>query len=269
MTSRTSMLLGPMLGLAVLILSLSLGRPASAHEFAVLYARNTSFVPTSTTSQLPCPTWTPWTCPVGQAPHTTFSAGCLFPAGCTTRIVCPTTTIPPCPTGYSSYYTTSSGCIWVAGCTSTSTRPCPTATPPRCSTGYGTGYTTSSGCSFPTCTPCPVAAITPCVTGQTTVYSSSAGCTWAAGCTGIPRCTTYTCSSCPSGQTRTTYTTNGGCPYPCGCRATPTPEPTNQILWGQCGGNNWTGPRICAEGRCSCYNEWYCECRFIFKQPVY
>jgi len=191
MTSRTSMLLGPMLGLALLVLSLSLGQPTSAHEFANLYARNTSFVPTSTTSPRPCPTWAPWTCPVGQAPHTTYSAGCQFPAGCTT------------PTS----------------------RPCPTPTPPLCSAGYGTGYITTSSCSFPTCTRCPVAAITPCATGQTTVYRTTAGCTFPAGCS--------------------------------------TPVPTGQILWGQCGGNGWTGPRTCAEGKCVCYNEWYCESHFI------
>merc|ERR1711918_43021 len=43
---------------------------------------------------------------------------------------------------------------------------------------------------------------------------------------------------------------------------TPTqrPAPSGSPLWGQCGGNNWTGPTSCAEGRCQISNEWYSQC---------
>lgn len=32
-------------------------------------------------------------------------------------------------------------------------------------------------------------------------------------------------------------------------------------LWGQCGGNGWTGPTVCADGSCcSTQNAWYAQC---------
>jgi len=32
-------------------------------------------------------------------------------------------------------------------------------------------------------------------------------------------------------------------------------------LWGQCGGNGWTGPTVCAAGSCcSTQNAWYAQC---------
>jgi len=77
-------------GLALLILSVSLGQPASAYEFAALYARNTSYIPTPTTtfpssiSPPPnCPTYICSSCPTGAVRTTiTQSNGCLFPCGC-------------------------------------------------------------------------------------------------------------------------------------------------------------------------------------------
>lgn len=35
-------------------------------------------------------------------------------------------------------------------------------------------------------------------------------------------------------------------------------------LWGQCGGNNWTGPTTCAAGRCVVNNEWYSKLIYFF-----
>ncbi|KAK3386097.1 Alpha/Beta hydrolase protein [Podospora didyma] len=35
---------------------------------------------------------------------------------------------------------------------------------------------------------------------------------------------------------------------------------TGQVLYGQCGGNGYTGPSACAVGKCSSYNEWYSQC---------
>jgi len=32
-------------------------------------------------------------------------------------------------------------------------------------------------------------------------------------------------------------------------------------LWGQCGGNGWTGPTRCAEGTCKYSNDWYSQCQ--------
>ncbi|KAL1840881.1 hypothetical protein VTJ49DRAFT_7673 [Mycothermus thermophilus] len=31
-------------------------------------------------------------------------------------------------------------------------------------------------------------------------------------------------------------------------------------LWGQCGGNGWSGPTRCAQGTCRAQNEWYSQC---------
>jgi hypothetical protein len=31
-------------------------------------------------------------------------------------------------------------------------------------------------------------------------------------------------------------------------------------LWGQCGGNGWTGPKCCSSGTCKYSNDWYSQC---------
>lgn len=69
----------------------------------------------------------------------------------------------------------------------------------------------------------------------------------------------------------------GGNPNP---NPTPTPNPTTSQpptqtttppnngggggsgapLYGQCGGNGWTGPTTCASGTCTATNEWYSQC---------
>ncbi|KAF3914851.1 6-phosphogluconolactonase [Dactylellina cionopaga] len=33
-----------------------------------------------------------------------------------------------------------------------------------------------------------------------------------------------------------------------------------QSVWGQCGGNGWTGPTTCAQGTCTVLNPWYSQC---------
>lgn len=41
---------------------------------------------------------------------------------------------------------------------------------------------------------------------------------------------------------------------------TNTPAPSCQALWGQCGGNNWTGATCCQQGTCRFQNPWYSQC---------
>jgi len=40
------------------------------------------------------------------------------------------------------------------------------------------------------------------------------------------------------------------------------PPPTGNCspLWGQCGGNQWTGAKCCSQGTCRVTNEWYSQC---------
>jgi acetylxylan esterase len=44
--------------------------------------------------------------------------------------------------------------------------------------------------------------------------------------------------------------------------STPSATPTATAQrWGQCGGQNWTGPTVCASPyACQCQNQWYCQC---------
>jgi len=46
--------------------------------------------------------------------------------------------------------------------------------------------------------------------------------------------------------------------------STTTPTPSNggqgQALWGQCGGNGYSGPTTCAQGTCKKSNDWYSQC---------
>lgn len=42
-----------------------------------------------------------------------------------------------------------------------------------------------------------------------------------------------------------------------------TPQPTGgpcASLWGQCGGQGWTGPTCCSQGTCKVSNQWYSQC---------
>jgi lysophospholipase L1-like esterase len=40
----------------------------------------------------------------------------------------------------------------------------------------------------------------------------------------------------------------------------PPPSGSCASLWGQCGGNGWTGPTCCSQGTCKSSNEWYSQC---------
>jgi hypothetical protein len=40
----------------------------------------------------------------------------------------------------------------------------------------------------------------------------------------------------------------------------PTGSPTCATLYGQCGGNGWSGPTCCQSGTCKASNEWYSQC---------
>jgi cellulase len=59
----------------------------------------------------------------------------------------------------------------------------------------------------------------------------------------------------------------GGNPTPAPTTSATTPAPTNGgggggsvPLYGQCGGNGYTGPTGCAQGTCKATNEWYSQC---------
>lgn len=39
-----------------------------------------------------------------------------------------------------------------------------------------------------------------------------------------------------------------------------TPNPQCAALWGQCGGQGWTGPTCCSSGTCRASNQWYSQC---------
>lgn len=41
---------------------------------------------------------------------------------------------------------------------------------------------------------------------------------------------------------------------------TTPPSTGGAPLYGQCGGNGWTGPTTCASGTCTAGNEWYSQC---------
>ncbi|OBT61572.1 hypothetical protein VE03_08943 [Pseudogymnoascus sp. 23342-1-I1] len=47
---------------------------------------------------------------------------------------------------------------------------------------------------------------------------------------------------------------------------TTTPQPTSNpgtgcsAIWGQCGGQGWTGPTCCSSGSCKKTNDWYSQC---------
>jgi arabinoxylan arabinofuranohydrolase len=40
----------------------------------------------------------------------------------------------------------------------------------------------------------------------------------------------------------------------------PTSNPTCASMWGQCGGEGWTGPQCCSQGTCKVSNQWYSQC---------
>ncbi|KEY73075.1 hypothetical protein S7711_06148 [Stachybotrys chartarum IBT 7711] len=40
----------------------------------------------------------------------------------------------------------------------------------------------------------------------------------------------------------------------------PNPNPSCSPLYGQCGGQGWTGPTCCSSGTCRATNEWYSQC---------
>lgn len=41
----------------------------------------------------------------------------------------------------------------------------------------------------------------------------------------------------------------------------PAPTGACASLWGQCGGNGYTGPTCCSQGTCKVSNEWYSQCQ--------
>ena len=196
---------------------------AYAHNLDDVYPKQvTSFVPTTTTTTTRCPTVT-YDCWCGTGQSTVWATNSV---GCPTSCRCSTVTTP----------------------TSTSTRPTTTVCP-----------TVTYDCW--------------CGTGQSTVWATnSVGCPTACRCSSLSTPTstptlptTTTCPTitydcwCSRGSSTVWATNSVGCPTSCRCSgtSTPTTNPGGQILWGQCGGNGWTGPNQCREGRCHQYNEWY------------
>ncbi|EAU87430.2 endoglucanase II [Coprinopsis cinerea okayama7 len=49
-------------------------------------------------------------------------------------------------------------------------------------------------------------------------------------------------------------------PAPGPVAPTTAPAPGGAALYGQCGGNGWTGPTFCSQGTCKTVNEWYSQC---------
>ena len=67
----------------------------------------------------------------------------------------------------------------------------------------------------------------------------------------------YQCVAGPT-PTTTPTTTKATTKYTTSNTAIPT---TTALLYGQCGGNNWTGATVCVEGAvCSSMNDWYYQC---------
>ena len=60
----------------------------------------------------------------------------------------------------------------------------------------------------------------------------------------------------------------GGNPAPITTTQPQQPEPTANPnpggncagLWGQCGGQGWSGPTCCSQGTCRASNQWYSQC---------
>lgn len=52
------------------------------------------------------------------------------------------------------------------------------------------------------------------------------------------------------------------CPSPTPTPPSPTPSPTKPCvpLWGECGGQSWTGSTTCCQGKCTFSNPWYSQC---------
>ncbi|KAH9900460.1 glycosyl hydrolase family 61-domain-containing protein [Xylariomycetidae sp. FL2044] len=76
--------------------------------------------------------------------------------------------------------------------------------------------------------------------------------------------TSVATSAVPS-QTPTTLITATRAPTTTAApTSAPAPSETGSVgaqsLYGQCGGNNWTGATGCASGTCTAWNEWYYQC---------
>lgn len=66
--------------------------------------------------------------------------------------------------------------------------------------------------------------------------------------------------------TLSTSTTTGGSPVTSTSSKSTSQGPTNTAtpncsgLWEQCGGETWTGPKCCSQGKCTVSNQWYSQC---------
>nr|AXF92943.1 polysaccharide monooxygenase [Humicola insolens] len=80
--------------------------------------------------------------------------------------------------------------------------------------------------------------------------------------TGVPPVVTTT--SAPAQVTTTTSSRTTSLPQittTFATSTTPPPPAATQSKWGQCGGNGWTGPTVCAPGSsCNKLNDWYSQC---------
>ncbi|PVF91003.1 hypothetical protein CPB86DRAFT_857668, partial [Serendipita vermifera] len=92
-------------------------------------------------------------------------------------------------------------------------------------------------------------------TGTTTSSSSSSS------STSRSSSSTSRSSSSSSSSTRTTSTSSTRSSS--SSTRTTTSSPAGQTLWGQCGGQYYTGPTNCAQGTCKYSNPWYSEYLFI------
>lgn len=94
-------------------------------------------------------------------------------------------------------------------------------------------------------------------TGTSSAYPYPGPAVWSGGGGSSPPPTT------PPSPPPATTTAPPSPPTTTTTRTTAQPQPTGGScapLWGQCGGQGWTGPTCCASGTCSRSNDWYHQC---------
>ena len=67
-------------------------------------------------------------------------------------------------------------------------------------------------------------------------------------------------NSALGGSKPTGTTSTGSGSTPTSTTSSVTPVSSGSPLYGQCGGEGWTGPTTCASGTCTYSNPWYSQC---------
>ncbi|KAK0649100.1 glycosyl hydrolase family 61-domain-containing protein [Cercophora newfieldiana] len=96
---------------------------------------------------------------------------------------------------------------------------------------------------------------------QISIYDATGGNTNGGRPYQIPGPAVLTCSGNDNGGGSPAPTTLITTTSPAATTAAPSPTGgAGAPLYGQCGGNGWTGPTTCAQGKCTATNEWYSQC---------